>query len=349
MENKSIQIGVVMAVYNASETLERAIESVRNQTYANWIMICVDDGSSDNSFELLQEYSRKDPRISVFTKKNGGPASARAMAYELITTPYTINLDSDDCFSADLLQSMASVALRTNADAIAPNCLIEQANGSVMNWNLAYNYQVGQSMSGEDAFSRVFIQPTMHGFYLWKTNLLKKYAVGENALYNKMNADEYIQRLLFLHSKQIVFSEGAYVYNYNPKSITKKFSIRQLGYLDTCNKFIQLSKKYSLKSGIQSMIKEYYLRHIIHLQMRLYKDGSDLSESERIAMKDCLRKAYMDAMQYKKDFLFAEKKLSGFYKLSVTNGYPLFCFICYVLARLKQFKEKFYENFGHHS
>ena len=54
MENKSIQIGVVMAVYNASETLERAIESVRNQTYTNWIMICVDDGSSDNSFELLQ-------------------------------------------------------------------------------------------------------------------------------------------------------------------------------------------------------------------------------------------------------------------------------------------------------
>lgn len=66
MKNESIQIGVVMAVYNASETLKEAIESVRNQTYTNWIMICVDDGSSDNSFELLQEYSRKDPRISVF-------------------------------------------------------------------------------------------------------------------------------------------------------------------------------------------------------------------------------------------------------------------------------------------
>ena len=344
MESKSIQIGVVMAVYNASETLKRAIESVRNQTYTNWIMVCVDDGSSDNSFELLQEYSRKDPRISVFTKKNGGPASARAMAYELINTPYTINLDSDDCFTADLLQSMASVALQTNADAIAPNCLIEQANGSVMNWNLAYNYQVGQSMSGEDAFSRVFIQPTMHGFNLWRTNLLKKYAVGENALYNKMNADEYIQRLLFLNSKQVVFSDGAYVYRYNPKSITRKLSIRHLGYLETCDKLIQLTKKYSLQPSIKSMVKEYYLRHIIHLQMRLYKDGSDLSESERIAMKDCLRKAYKDAMQYKKEILFAEKSFSGLYKFSVTNGYTLFCFICYVLAGYKQIRGKFYEN-----
>lgn len=341
MKNESIQIGVVMAVYNASETLKEAIESVRNQTYTNWIMICVDDGSSDNSFELLQEYSRKDPRISVFTKKNGGPASARAMAYELITTPYTINLDSDDSFTTDLFQSVASVALQTNADAIAPNCLIEQADGSVMNWNTVYNYRADQSMSGEDAFSRVFIQPTMHGFNLWKTNLLKKYAVGENALYNKLNADEYIQRLLFLNSKQIVFSKGAYVYKHNPKSITRKLSIRHIGYLETCDKFIQLTKKYPLQPGIKSMVKEYYLRHIIHLQMRLYKDGSDLSESERIEMKDCLRKAYMDAMQYKKDILFAEKKLSSLYKFSVTNGYALFCFVCYVLAGYKQFKEKF--------
>lgn len=341
MKDESIQIGVVMAVYNASETLKEAIESVRNQTYTNWIMICVDDGSSDNSFELLQEYSRKDPRISVFTKKNGGPASARAMAYELITTPYTINLDSDDSFTTDLFQSVASVALQTNADAIAPNCLIEQADGSVMNWNTVYNYRADQSMSGEDAFSRVFIQPTMHGFNLWKTNLLKKYAVGENALYNKLNADEYIQRLLFLNSKQIVFSKGAYVYKHNPKSITRKLSIRHIGYLETCDKFIQLTKKYPLQPGIKSMVKEYYLRHIIHLQMRLYKDGSDLSESERIEMKDCLRKAYMDAMQYKKDILFAEKKLSSLYKFSVTNGYALFCFVCYVLAGYKRFKEKF--------
>lgn len=168
----SIQIGVVMAVYNASETLKSAIESVRNQSYSNWIMVCVDDGSTDNSFDILQEYSLQDSRITVFGKENGGPASARAMAYEFITTPYTITLDSDDCFSPDLLQSLVSMVLQTNADAIAPNFLIEQADGSVMNWNEVYHYQVGQSMSGEEAFSRIFIQPSVHGVNLWKTELL---------------------------------------------------------------------------------------------------------------------------------------------------------------------------------
>ncbi|MEL6042724.1 glycosyltransferase family 2 protein [Bacteroides faecis] len=336
----SIQIGVVMAVYNASETLKSAIESVRNQSYSNWIMVCVDDGSTDNSFDILQEYSLQDSRITVFGKENGGPASARAMAYEFITTPYTITLDSDDCFSPDLLQSLVSMVLQTNADAIAPNFLIEQADGSVMNWNEVYHYQVGQSMSGEEAFSRIFIQPSVHGVNLWKTELLKKYAVGNNAVYNKMNADEYIQRLLFLHSKQIVFSNGAYIYNYNPKSITKKLSIKHIGYLETCRKYIQLTKDYPLSSNIQSIIKEYYLRHIIHLQMRLYKDGKDLSELERIEMKDCLHQAYKEAMKYKKEIAFTEKKFPILYKSSVTNGYTLFCFTCYLLAGYKRFKEK---------
>lgn len=68
----SIQIGVVMAVYNASETLKSAIESVRNQSYSNWIMVCVDDGSTDNSFDILQEYSLQDSRITVLVRKMVG-------------------------------------------------------------------------------------------------------------------------------------------------------------------------------------------------------------------------------------------------------------------------------------
>ena len=111
MNNDSI-VTVVMAVYNASKTLHRAIDSLINQTYSNWLLICVNDGSTDNSLEILQQYALNDPRIKVLSQKNGGPAAARAKAYEIVSTPYAIILDSDDTYSSDLLECLTETALR---------------------------------------------------------------------------------------------------------------------------------------------------------------------------------------------------------------------------------------------
>lgn len=243
MNNNSI-VTVVMAVYNASKTLHRAIDSLINQTYSNWLLVCVNDGSTDNSLEILQQYALNDLRIKVLSQKNGGPAAARAKAYEIVSTPYTIILDSDDTYSSDLLEHLTATALRTHADAIVPNVKVEQTDGSFMDWNQTFHFHAGMEMKGEEAFVRTFIQASMHGYILWETALIKKYALNNNATYNRINADEYIQRLLFLNCKKIVFSNGTYYYRRNKNSITQKYSIRHLGYLDTCRKLIALIPEY---------------------------------------------------------------------------------------------------------
>ena len=291
-------VTVVMAVYNASRTLGRAIESVLEQTYRNWLMICVNDGSTDNSLEVLYEYAQKDLRIIVLNQENRGPASARAKAYERVTTPYVTYLDADDMYSPDMLECLMGKARQTDADIVIPNVWCEHSDGTYMDWNISYGLRDGLELTGKDCFSRTFIEPTIHGINLWKTTLVKQFALHDNADYNNMNADEYIQRLLFLNSRKVVFSGGIYFYKYNEQSITKGFSIRQLGYLDTCRKFIDLIDEYHLDEPIASIIKEYYFRHIIHLQIRFFKESECLSQEERLTMRRNLKEAYKEALSY---------------------------------------------------
>lgn len=337
VDNKPV-VTVVMAVYNAAKTLPRAIESVMGQTFPDWRMICVNDGSTDDSLELLEEYAKKDSRIVVLSQHNQGPAAARANAYERLETSYAIMLDADDYYSPDLLEQCVDMVIKAEADIALPNVKIELSSGGFMEWFHSYHLKPGIVMPGREAFARTFIQPSIHGWNLWRTELLKQFAVGDNATYNMLNADEYIQRLLLLNSKKVVFTGGTYYYTCNRESITKKFSIRQLGYLDTCRKFIELIEPYHLDEQLASVIKEYYFRHIVHLQLRLYKDGKDLISADKRTMKRTIRKAYEEAIAFKKDFLFAEKRYPWLYKLFSTNGYMLFCLSVFAFAMYQKYK-----------
>ena len=330
-------ITIVMAVYNAERFLDRSIGSVINQTYKEWSLLCVDDGSTDNSLFILEQFAAKDGRIRVFHKENGGPASARAVAYENLTTPYVISLDADDMFSNDLLENMWKIisSEKTNVDCVMPNLLIEQKDGRYMDWFQSYGWHSGDIVTGKWAFSNYFINNKVHGNCLWKSNLVKKYAVGEVANYNQLNADEYIQHLLFLNSKEVAIASGAYIYRYNEESITKKMSLKVLQYLDTCKKYILLGNEYDVDAQTLSLIKEYYIRNIIQLQIRVDKNVTLLRDERRIFIKE-IHNAYNDAMQYKNDVKFADKKNRWLYRLAITSGYCVFRLTCRLFSYIKK-------------
>lgn len=328
-------ITVVMAVYNAAQHLRRSISSVQAQTYKNWRMICVDDGSTDNSLELLQEYALQDKRITYITKENGGPASARAKAYECLTTPYAIILDSDDKYSEDLLEHLLQIVTKEKVDCVAPNLLIEQVDGSFMDWNKCHHWEAGDCISGKEAFERCFIGASLHGVNLWNSELLKTYATGENATYNHFNEDEYIQRLLFINSNKVIFSKGNYIYTRNSKSITKGLPLKHLGYLSTSKKYIDLIQEYNINNEVGNNIKEYYLRHIIALQIRLYKNKQDIATEHYIFIRSELKKAYKDAMRYRACYSFKDKRMSWIYKYAATSNYHLFCLTTWIFSFLK--------------
>ena len=89
-------ISVIIPVYNVEPYLARCLDSIRNNTYRNLEILCVDDGSTDNSLSILRAFAEKDPRIIVITKENGGVSSARNAGLDRMTGEYVTFVDPDD-------------------------------------------------------------------------------------------------------------------------------------------------------------------------------------------------------------------------------------------------------------
>ena len=109
-------ISVIIPVYNIQQHLRECLDSVLGQSYPHLQVICVDDGSTDESPAILAEYAQKDPRVQVIRQQNAGPGAARNTGLEAATGEYVIFLDSDDWFEPDFLEQMVDTAQREGAD-----------------------------------------------------------------------------------------------------------------------------------------------------------------------------------------------------------------------------------------
>ena len=116
MDNPKVTI--VFPVYNVKDYLRKALDSVTGQTLKDIQIICVNDGSTDESPEILREYASKDPRIELIDQENRGGGSARNKAFPAIRGKYTYFADSDDWMHLDLCEKTFHIAEKTESDAV---------------------------------------------------------------------------------------------------------------------------------------------------------------------------------------------------------------------------------------
>ena len=114
-------VSVIIPVYNAERYLKECIISVINQTYKNLEVICIDDGSFDNSCAILDEFAKKDDRITVIHQKNGGVSSARNQGLKVFRGEYVAFLDSDDYLHCDYVEQLVNRAEKYNAEIVRCN------------------------------------------------------------------------------------------------------------------------------------------------------------------------------------------------------------------------------------
>lgn len=106
LKNNIPKMSIVIPVYNAEKYIERCLESILNQTYRNFEVILVDDGSKDGSLKKLYDYKKKDRRIKVFTQKNSGPSVARNKGIKESSGEYLIFIDIDDYIEKNYLDNL---------------------------------------------------------------------------------------------------------------------------------------------------------------------------------------------------------------------------------------------------
>lgn len=111
-------ISVIVPVYNVEKYLEKCINSIINQTYKKLEIILVDDGSTDNSGKMCDDFAKKDKRIKVIHKENGGLSDARNFGIDVAVGKYIAFVDSDDFLKEDFYEYLMNLKEKTNSDII---------------------------------------------------------------------------------------------------------------------------------------------------------------------------------------------------------------------------------------
>lgn len=118
-----MKVSIIIPVYNVSAYLPSCIESCIHQTYHDLEIICVNDGSPDDSLGIIRRYERKDSRIVCVSKQNEGLPLARKSGVETATGDYVFHLDGDDDLPLDAIEGMVETALANNADIVVGDYL----------------------------------------------------------------------------------------------------------------------------------------------------------------------------------------------------------------------------------
>lgn len=121
-------ISIIVPVYNTAAYLRRCLDSILSQTYGHWEAILVDDGSTDGSGAICEEYASRDSRFQVTHRPNSGVAATRNAGLDAATGEYIGFVDSDDWIEPDMFRSMVMAILSRRADIATCNVRIVYPN-----------------------------------------------------------------------------------------------------------------------------------------------------------------------------------------------------------------------------
>lgn len=230
---------VIVPIYNVEKYLSRCIDSVLSQTFADFELILVDDGSPDNCPEICDEYAQKDRRVKVVHKKNGGLVSARQAGVSIAKGDYIFNLDGDDAIDTDALMSAYEIISDTKAEMVSFSYRIytDDKLGEVVD-DLSQEGLYDKKRLEEQIFPNLLSNKSMHNlfYFLWgkaiKRELALKYQMnlptsiimGEDAC---CTTPCYLDANLVYMSKKPI-----YLYTVRGDSITTSFKIIQISQIE---------------------------------------------------------------------------------------------------------------------
>ena len=209
-------ISIIVPIYNAEKKLRRCVESILLQTFSDFELILVDDGSSDNSLAICDELQLKDSRIRVFHKENSGSSSTRNFGIKKAKGEYLTFSDADDCVEPTWLEKMITNIHDT--DLVIQGYICHQIGMAPTKQNIANNYVFCNNYS-----SICFdLLKTAHMGYLWsmlfKSEIIRKYHIF---FYENMTFHEDLDFILryLLHTKSFKTIDACgYHYYFEPKA-----------------------------------------------------------------------------------------------------------------------------------
>lgn len=259
-------ISIVIPIYNIEKYLVQCIESIVEQTYSDIEIVLVDDGSTDNSGAICDEYAGRDDRIKVIHKSNGGLVSARKAGLSASSGDLIVCVDGDDWIEPDMVSRMADVMLRENADIVL--CGFFENTGSAERqvkhgvssgkYNKAdLTEKIYPDMFGDDFRWKLF--PYIWGKLFRRACLIEPQMQVDNRI--TMGEDVVCMYPCFLRAESIfIMDEALYHYRQSVGSMTKQVSSRK-----------SEGEKYRLLyQSMKAVLGEYIPMYNLREQIRRY-------------------------------------------------------------------------------
>ncbi len=286
-KNSNELVSIVVPIYNVEKYLNDCVDSVLNQTYQNLEIILVDDGATDSSGKICDEYAKKDKRIKVIHKENGGLSDARNKGLEMVSGDYVYFLDSDDYLANDCIEILLNAIKNEGAE-----CLLFNAKSFIDGEDVYYNTYTrkgsystanGAEMLKKLLYYDEFIPCTWLMFFktefLLSNNLnFEKGIIGEDVLfsfyvYSKANIVGYIKNASCFHRKR----EGSIM---NTKQLGRRF----------CNYKLIFEKMVAELSFIADDKKPAFMEFIVSQAKSLLLNYRLLTKEEKKAFKSDYKK-----------------------------------------------------------
>lgn len=302
----NIKISLIIPVYNIETYLYKCLDSAINQTLNEIEIIIVNDGSTDSSIDIINQFLTIDKRIIFINQENQGLSCARNAGIKISKGEFIAFLDSDDSIENSFLEDMYNVAKKTNSDIVMCNYIkIFEKNGHI---SLAKRNIKQNIFSNEEALHKIILDLAIQN-YAWDKIYKRDLFINNNIYYPKGMYYEDMPTTfrLFFYANQVAYLDK-FLYNYlqRENSITKTFGDK---HINDIIKALYLMKDFMLDKGIYLKYQNEYkffcyknLMFFTHKILTKYKSG-------QYTIKEAIKYLSSQVNMLKNDVIVKEDKI----------------------------------------
>lgn len=246
------KISVIIPIYNVEKYLSKCIDSVISQTYSNLEIILVNDGSTDSSGRICDEYEKLDKRVKVIHKENGGLSDARNYGIEASTGDYIAFLDSDDWADKKLYMTLYKNIKKNHADISICNFKKYYSDKDIEKQEL----NEVKCYSNIEALERLYCNDAVIMVVAWN-KLYKRKVIGDLRFpVGKIHEDEYLTPMIIYNANKISYINNELIYYRQRENsiMNKKFNVKRLDYLYVLESRMKFFK--------ENMLDELYEKNV---------------------------------------------------------------------------------------
>ena len=306
------KVSIIVPIYNVEKYLGKCVDSILAQTFTDYELFLVDDGSPDNCGAICDRYAEKDGRIKVIHKENGGLSDARNVAIDVASGEYLSFIDSDDYIDPDMIASMYDALIDTDSDMAVCGMESFDDEGNISDMYKPHDRRM--VFEGEARCEFLYQPCAMNKFY--KRSIFDDLRYPKGRLYE----DAVIFHYILEKSKKIVYT-GKMSYHYFLRSgsiMRSKYTIRSADVVDAVyDRAVNLERMGYFKDANEASMAVYTRTALAFkkLDRRIPENKKRLKQ-----LKILVKKRFPALMKYKGNSLYQKMRIIVFMAFPILHG-----------------------------